>query len=155
MAEQPEEQQAYTSWVYQHYSHDVVQEACLRLQDNHGLMVPILMHAAWMAKRPSSRVARQALASAEDQIKEFVMPLRQLRQHLRQHDHDATKAMMRGRLKKTEIALEIDVMWALAQASHLDGKQLDHAELVQQHLHHMGCPMAAAEEDLRLIGALF
>mgnify|MGYP001547441206 CR=1 FL=1 len=155
MAEQPEEQQAYTTWVYKHYSQDVVQEACLRLQDDHGLMVPILLHAAWMAKHPSSRVAQEALALAEDQIKEFVMPLRELRQNLRQHDHDATKAMMRGRLKKTEIALEIDVMWALARATHEDDQDLDHGALVAHHLQKMGCPMAAAEEDLRLIGALF
>ncbi len=154
MAEQPEEQQAYTQWIYRHYGQPQIQEACLGLQEDHRLMVPILLHAAWMSGHRSLRVKKDALTMAEEQIKDFVMPLRLLRQNLRQHDNHPTKSMMRARLKKTEIAMEIDVMWGLAEATGADVTGLGHEDLVLAHLVHMGCDKDDVEASLRLIGAL-
>ncbi|MGB0382055.1 MAG: TIGR02444 family protein [Alphaproteobacteria bacterium] len=127
----------YEGWVREHYGKHDVMQACLSLQDSHHLMVPILLHAVWLAQHQNWRVKAQAYHRAMVLIRQFVMPLRAQRMMLRGGDIFDDAKIMRQRLKKTEITLELDIMHGLHEASGPD-IGLDASDVVRRHVGDMG-----------------
>lgn len=109
-------------WHYsvRQYAQPGVAQACLKLQDEHGLDVNMLLYAAWLASegRQPDRGHLTALArKVEDWRRRVVQPLRELRV---QWKGFAPAEMLREQLQSLELEAERvqqDMMLAFYEAS--------------------------------------
>jgi len=95
------------------YDADVVQEACLALQDEYGANVNLLLFGAWMAVTRGVAFtgddARSAQALVRDWDREIVRPLRAVRRKLKTGPSPAPSAStetLRNAIKDAELSSE-------------------------------------------------
>jgi uncharacterized protein (TIGR02444 family) len=108
------------------YARPGVAEACLTLQDAHGLDVNLLLYALWLADRDQQLTPGHYQSLTEAVLpwhREVVAPLRQLR---RQWRGKPAAAVLREQVKALELSAERqqqDSMWDFyQQAAELDSK---------------------------------
>lgn len=95
-------------WEYsvQQYARSGVAEACLALQDEHGLDVNMLLYGAWLAsigRQPDSAHLEAMSRDIREWRERVVQPLRHLR---RQWKGFAPAAQLRDQLQAIELAAE-------------------------------------------------
>lgn len=94
-----------------HYARAGVADACLRLQDEHGVNVNLLLWSAWLESRGLFLDAAR-LRNAQKRIRawdeHYVVPLRQLRRRMKAEFGVADKDIERVRqqIKKAELLAE-------------------------------------------------
>jgi len=100
-----------------HYARTGVADACLHLQDEHGVNVNLLFWCAWLEQRGVTLDATR-LRSAQMRIhswdERYVIPLRQLRRQMKGEFGvtDAGIERMRDQIKQAELLAEQQVqMW--------------------------------------------
>lgn len=82
----PEDAGAFWAWSCGRWARPGVAEACLSLQDGHGLQVDLLLLACWLAEHGRAPTADQAgriVADASAWQAEVVVPLRLVRRRLK------------------------------------------------------------------------
>jgi len=112
------------SYTLHLYGKPGVPSACLALQDVHGIDVPLLIFATWLARRGAALTTERA-AIARDGVTpwhvEIVRGLRQVRQRMKHGPSPAPSAdteTLRDAVKKVELAsekLELDTLAAISQ----------------------------------------
>lgn len=95
-------------WEYSlsHYAREGVAEACLALQDGHGLDVNMLLYGAWLGSM-GQPLEPGHLSALEEEIRQWrervVLPLRTLRREWRDYP---PVTELRERLKEMELEAE-------------------------------------------------
>jgi uncharacterized protein (TIGR02444 family) len=95
-------------WEYskENYAREGVAEACLSLQDDHGLDVNVLLYAAWLAaegRRPDRGHIEALLRDVGPWRERVVEPLRSLRRQWRDYE---PVSLLREQLKTLELEAE-------------------------------------------------
>jgi len=96
------------TWAERAYARPGVAEACLRLQDEHGQNVCLLLWAVWAEARDEALLGR-AVAAARAWEAAAVLPLRSLRRGLKAPVPpvaDAPREALRQMVKAAELAAE-------------------------------------------------
>ena len=94
------------------YENEAVQDACLGLQDRHGLDVNILLLCCWLASRGErieSREINVVLARTTEWQRTVVVPLRGIRRHMKAGVHPVPikdSEVLRARIKTLELEAE-------------------------------------------------
>jgi uncharacterized protein (TIGR02444 family) len=105
----------FWDWAVAAYAGEGVAEACLRLQDDHGQCVPLLLWAAWRVHEGQGvgeTDAVKAALIARTWSNDVVTPLRQVRRRLKtllDEGDEAIRLPLREKIK----ALELDAERAL------------------------------------------
>ena len=89
------------------YARPGVRELCLRLQDEHGLDVDVLLAAAWAAHQGLrlDAAAARALDEAARPVREhFTLPIRELRRAAA-HDPELKQLLLSAELRAERLAL--------------------------------------------------
>lgn len=100
------------SFAVRVYAVPGVSEACLRLQDDHGVDVPVVLFAAWtttVAGETPPDLITEALALTEQWRRAVVEPLRAVRRHLREPREGisaAGQAQLRAAVAEVELSAE-------------------------------------------------
>ncbi|ESQ74982.1 TIGR02444 family protein [Asticcacaulis sp. AC402] len=111
----------FWDWAVAVYGRGSVAEACLRLQDEGGHNVPLLLWAAWAGVhgvRIGDDLASQAAAIARVWSDEVIVPLRKVRRRMKAalHDGDDRDRMtVRNLVKATELEAEKALMAQLTE----------------------------------------
>ena len=107
-------------WSVRAYGGNGVAEACLRLQDEDGQNVPLLLWAAWMATEGvtlSESRAREAADLTRNWSDDLIGPLRLLRRRLKTELTDGDEEVrlpLREKIKAIELEAEQALMTKLA-----------------------------------------
>jgi uncharacterized protein (TIGR02444 family) len=121
------------------YGRPRVGEACLLLQDQRGVNVPVLLMAAWLARRGAtvtSTVVGEADAAVRAWNDEIVEPLRAVRRRLRRGPHPAPQERterLREVVKRAELSAEFIALSTLedfAVGVPVHGERIDAAEML-------------------------
>ena len=121
------------------YGRPGVSEACLLLQDGCGVNVPVLLTAAWLAKRGArvtGTVVRDADAVAGAWHDDIVKPLRAVRRRLKAGPHPAPRERserLREMVKRAELSaefIELSMLEAFALDVPVHGERSAPLELV-------------------------
>lgn len=144
-------------WAVEAYARPGVSAACLELQDQHGLSVPLLLWAAWSAaggRTPDLEAGARLARSWED---EAVGPLRRLRRALKAQDAelgaDPDREAVRDQVQAVELDAERRLLNALERTPALPGPPLEPPALLARAAEAYG-RSAAAETFAGLLRAL-
>lgn len=108
------------NWAVATYAQPDVSAQCLRLQDEHGQCVPLLLWAAWRGRHgtpPADTLCEHAAQIAHAWHDAVLVPLRATRRRLREPVtgmEDASRLDVREKLKKLELEAERALLRALA-----------------------------------------
>ncbi|MBW3560254.1 MAG: TIGR02444 family protein [Proteobacteria bacterium] len=108
-------------WAVQTYARPGVADACLELQDRHGMSVPLLLWTLWSREggsRPDLEAGAQVARSWEV---EAVGPLRRLRRALKALNSDPDREAVRDQVKAVELDAERRLLAALERLPALPG----------------------------------
>ena len=109
------------AWAVEQYERPGAAEACLELQDAHGVSVPLILWALWSeaeGRTPDLEAGARAARSWED---EAVGPLRRLRRALKALEADADREAVRDQVKAVELDAERRLLNALERLPALPG----------------------------------
>jgi uncharacterized protein (TIGR02444 family) len=115
----------FWDWAVKVYGGEGVAEACLRLQDEDGQNVPLLLWAIWLACEGwsvSESQARKAADLARNWSSELIAPLRLLRRRLKTElstGDEALRLPLREKIKAIELEAERALMLQLAGLNDL------------------------------------
>jgi len=110
----------FWDWAVKVYDGEGVAEACLRLQDEDGQNVPLLLWAIWLACEGlavNESQARKAADLARNWSNELIAPLRLLRRRLKTElstGDEALRLPLREKIKTIELEAEHALMVQLA-----------------------------------------
>ena len=114
------------------YARDTVREACLRLQDEAGCDVPLILTAIWLGRRgiALSRAEWDALESGlAPWRREVVEPLRRVRRGLKEALAEPGVATVREQVQAAELAAEYRALdWLEMQVANLGASRSDAVE---------------------------
>lgn len=114
-----EDARSFWDWAVQAYGGEGVSEACLGLQDDHGLSVPLLLWAAWCAhtgRHPDAETIEAAADMASNWEAAIIGPVRAVRRRLKQRlldVDDVIREDIRADIKAVELKAEAGLMRAL------------------------------------------
>lgn len=111
------------SWAVAAYGRPSVADACLRLQDDHGQDVPLLLWAAWRGP-VDAETLEAACDLARSWRETLIGPLRSIRRTLKKpvpDMDDGPRLALREQVKAVELAAERGLLEALAAISVPDG----------------------------------
>lgn len=147
-----------------HYARAGVADACLRLQDEHGVNVNVLLWCAWLEQRGLMLNAAR-LRSAQKRIhawdEHYVVPLRQLRRRMKAEFGAADEGIerVRSQIKQAELLAEKQLqIWLEAVVQTWDDTSAASEHLsaggnnVRFYLQQLNVTDAAIIELLGLIG---
>lgn len=109
----PEDDEAFWNWSCERYARPGVAEACLSLQDRHGVQVNLMLLGCWLAERGRAVTAEQAGAIVERATAwqvAVVRPLREVRRRLKGWETQAVAGQRAGNsgLRRAVAAAELD-----------------------------------------------
>ncbi len=104
------------------YAQPGVADACLRLQDEHGLNVNLLLWCVWLECKglfPDQAQLEQAQRQTHGWDQNYVVPLRQLRQRMKAEfgTRDLAIEQVRRQIKEAELAAERQLQMQLQSLS--------------------------------------
>lgn len=140
-------------WAVEQYALPGAAEACLRLQDAHGLSVPLMLWALWSeagGRSPDLEAGARTARAWED---EAVGPLRRLRRALKALEADADREAVRDQVKAVELDAERRLLNALERLPALPGPPPAPAVLLAAAAAAFGAP-TPPESFERLLRAL-
>jgi len=144
-------------WSVERYARPGVGAACLELQDEHGLSVPLLLWTAWSAALGRTPDLEAGARVARNWEEEAVGPLRRLRWALKAQDAelgaDPDREAVRDQVKAVELDAERRLLGALERTPALPGAPPPLPELLARTAEAYGRP-AAAETFAGLLRAL-
>ena len=136
------------------YGRDGVAEACLALQDEHGVDIPLCLFLLWAGRRGglTSDAAEAAAALSADWTARCVAPIRAVRRDLKRGAAEFARLEVatepfRSDLKAIELAAERLQLRALARLSRRQGPDaphLDAVDLFEAHRRRIGAGDGAA-----------
>ena len=108
-------------WAVEQYARPGAAEACLKLQDEHGQSIPLLLWVLWsgvQGRAPDVEAGARTARAWED---EAVGPLRRLRRALKALEADADREAVRDQVKAVELDAERRLLNTLERLPALPG----------------------------------
>lgn len=128
-------------WSLASYAKPGVEPACLALQDENGVSVPLLLWALWLQDQGRAPDLPAGAELARTWETEAVGPLRRLRRALKTLGEEPDREAVREQVRAVELDAERRLLAALERLPSAPGTPQPAAELLAEAAHVYGAPL--------------